>query len=40
MFTRRLLVKSGLALAAAPALIGTAAAQASRPTFVFAGHEL
>jgi hypothetical protein len=40
MFTRRLLVKSGLALATAPALVGTAAAQASRPTFVFAGHEL
>lgn len=40
MFTRRLLVKSGLALATAPALVGTAAAQASRPIFVFAGHEL
>ena len=40
MFTRRLLVKSGLALATAPVLIGTAAAQAPRPTFVFAGHEL
>lgn len=40
MFTRRLLVKSGLALATVPVLSGTAGAQASRPTMVFVGHEL
>jgi hypothetical protein len=40
MFTRRLLVKSGLALATVPALAGTAGAQAARPVMAFVGHEL
>lgn len=40
MFTRRLLFKSGLALAAVPALTGTSGAQASRPAMAFVGHEL
>jgi hypothetical protein len=40
MFTRRLLFKSGLALAAMPALARTAGAQASKLDFAFVGHEL
>jgi len=40
MFTRRLLVKSGLALATVPALARTADAQASQLEFAFVGHEL
>jgi hypothetical protein len=40
MFTRRLLVKSGLALATVPALTRTAGAQASPLSFAFVGHEL
>lgn len=40
MFTRRLLVRGGLALAAAPVLARAAGAQASRPALVFVGHEL
>lgn len=40
MFTRRLLVRSGLALATVPALARTAGAQASRPAMAFVGHDL
>lgn len=40
MFTRRLLIQSGLALATVPALARMAAAQATRPAMVFVGHEL
>ncbi|MGE0424859.1 MAG: hypothetical protein AB7O88_21555 [Reyranellaceae bacterium] len=40
MLTRRLLVRSSLALATLPALTRLAAAQASRLALVFVGHEL
>ena len=40
MFTRRLLFRSGLALATVPALARTAGAQASKLDFAFVGHEL
>jgi hypothetical protein len=40
MFTRRLLVKSGLALSTVAALARTAGAQASELHFAFVGHEL
>lgn len=40
MFTRRLLVKSGLVLTTLPALARTAGAQASKLEFAFVGHEL
>ena len=40
MFTRRLLVKGGLALATLPALAKTAGAQGPKLDFAFVGHEL
>ena len=40
MPTRRLLVRSSLALATLPALTRMAGAQALRPALVFVGHEL
>ena len=40
MFTRRLLFRSGLALATVPALARTVGAQASKLDFAFVGHEL
>ncbi len=40
MFKRRSLVAGGLSLAAMPALVLPASAQASKPVLVFVGHEL
>jgi len=40
MFTRRLLVRSGLVLATMPALARTSGAQAPKLDFAFVGHEL